>query len=231
MNNIGMEFVLVPKGEAWLGGGGGAPGNQRVEIQNDFYLGKYEVTQEEWEKMTGHNPSGFRGMPGIRPAEQKRFPVDSVSWDDIQSFVKLLNTRLKEEGWVYRLPSITEWEYACRGGPMNEKAVGRFDFYCGKAANQLQPSQANYHTGRSCKVGSFEPNLLGLYDMHGNLWEWCHDPAGVLDSPSLRLLRGGSWRGEAERCRASVRDNAHPTSRRDTNLGLRMALVEMKTGV
>src|SRR5262249_26791916 len=104
-NGLGMEFVRGPKGESWLGGGGGEAGKERVVIKEDFYLGKYEVTQEEWEKVTGNNPSHFKADP-------KRFPVDNVSWEDCQSFVKLLNARAGEADWVYRLPRRKEWEYA-----------------------------------------------------------------------------------------------------------------------
>ena len=124
-NSLGMEFVLVPKGKSWLGGGGGKPGDKEVEITHDFYLGKYEVTQEEWEKVMGSNPSHFSRTGGgkdavkdIADAELKRFPVENVSWDDAQLFLERLNKREKEAGWVYRLPKEAEWEYACRGGPM-----------------------------------------------------------------------------------------------------------------
>jgi serine/threonine protein kinase/formylglycine-generating enzyme required for sulfatase activity len=225
-NGLGMEFVLVPKGESWLGGGGGKPGNEKVVIKDDFYLGKYEVTQAEWEKVTGNNPSQFRTAAAVSPEGQKGFPVDNVSWEDCQSFVKLLNAQAQEAGWVYRLPKRAEWEYACRGGP-GDRSASNFDFYCGKPANRLQRDQANFlRQAGTCPVGSYPPNRLGLYDMHGNVWEWCDDPLGPNDPRAgLRLLRGGSWRGDAERCRASVQDNWHPPSRRDSNLGLRVARV------
>ena len=113
-NSIGMEFVKVPKGTAWLGGGGGKPGETKVEIKADFYLGKYEVTQEEWETITGLTPSMFnRGnvaVEGIADAGLKRFPVEMVSWDDCQLFIEWLNKKEKGTGWVYRLPTADEWE-------------------------------------------------------------------------------------------------------------------------
>ena len=143
-NDLSMEFVLVPKGKSWLGGGGGKPGDKEVEIAHDFYLGKYEVTQEEWEKVTGSNPSHFKSVAGVGKEEQKRFPVESVSWEDCQAFIERLNKKVNEAGWVYRLPKETEWEYACRGGPLADKFESAFDFYLEKPANELLPEQANF---------------------------------------------------------------------------------------
>ena len=176
----------MPKGKSWLGGGGGKPGDKEVVIAHDFYLGKYEVTQEEWEKVTGLTPSRFSRTGGgkdvvkdIADAELKRFPVENVSWDDAQAFLERLNKGEKEAGWVYRLPKEAEWEYACRGGPLSDKFESAYDFYFDKPTNQLLPEQANFEHGkglkRTCKVGSYQPNRLGLYDMHGNVWEWCDD--------------------------------------------------------
>src|SRR5262249_6952426 len=111
-NSIGMEFVIVPKGKSWLGGGKDKLSDQEVEIPADFYLGKYEVTQEEWEKVMGENPSFFSRtgggkdvVKGFSEADLKRFPVENVSWDMCQVFVAKLNQREKEAGWVYRLPT------------------------------------------------------------------------------------------------------------------------------
>ena len=101
------------------------------------------------------------------------------SWDDAQLFLGQLNKQDKQEGWVYRLPKEVEWEYACRGGPMADKLDSAFDFYFDKPVVQLQAEQANFEHDkglkRTCKVGSYKPNRLGLYDMHGNVWEWCED--------------------------------------------------------
>jgi formylglycine-generating enzyme required for sulfatase activity len=140
-NSVGMEFVIVPKGKSWLGGGTDKLGDKEVVIPADFYLGKYEITQEEWEKVMGENPSHFSrngegkdAVKDIPDADLKRFPVESVSWDNCQLFVAKLNKLEKETGWVYRLPTAVEWEYACRGGPMVDKADSAFDFYFAKPA-------------------------------------------------------------------------------------------------
>jgi formylglycine-generating enzyme required for sulfatase activity/serine/threonine protein kinase len=234
-NDLGMEFVLVPRGKSWLGGGGGKPGDKEVEFKEDFYLGKYEVTQEEWGKVMGAMPSHFSRAGGgkdavkdIPDAELKRFPVEMVSWDDAQEFLRELNKRDKQEGWVYRLPTEAEWEYACRGGPMSDRLDSAFDFYLDKPVGQLQPEQANFEHGkgmkRTCKVGSYPPNKLGLYDMHGNVWEWCDDEEKVDKGASQRVIQGGSWDFDSGHCRAANR-HAGPPSVRYDNLGVRLARV------
>jgi formylglycine-generating enzyme required for sulfatase activity len=224
-NTIGIEFLLVPRGKSWLGGEGGKPGEEEVEIPQDFYLGKYLVTQAEWQQVMGTNPSRFKAVPGVSSKDQKRFPVESVSWNDVQEFLRKLNERDRQAGWLYRLPKKTEWEYACRGGPMTDKATSAFDYYFAKPTNKLLPTQANFYHGtgslqRTQKVGSYPPNKLGLYDMHGNLWEWCCDSR--IDKTLRIICRGGSWTAEAAGCRAANRPDEVP-SKRDHGIGLRIA--------
>jgi formylglycine-generating enzyme required for sulfatase activity len=234
-NALGMEFVLVSKGKSWLGGGGGKPGDKEVTIRRDFYLGRYEVTQEEWQNVMGSNPSYFsrtgkgkEAVQGVPDDDLKRFPVENVSWDNVQLFLAKLNKRVKESGWVYRLPKEAEWEYACRGGPMREKHESAFDYYLDKPANVLLPAQANFShaLARPCKVGSFRPNRLGLYDMHGNVWEWCDDEGPDPNNPKglARRTRGGSWGADSGGLRADRR-NAVPPSTRYPDHGLRVARV------
>jgi formylglycine-generating enzyme required for sulfatase activity/predicted Ser/Thr protein kinase len=176
-NSLGMEFVLVGKGTAWLGGGGGKKGEQKVDIPYNFYLGVYEVTQDEWQKVTGTNPSAFSRQGGQRDVvkdipddELRRFPVEMLSWNDAQAFLEGLNKRVQEPGWAYRLPREDEWKYACRGGPLSDPLDSAFDFYFDKPTNQLLPGQANFkHEGknlpRTCKVGSYKQPF-----QHGRLF-------------------------------------------------------------
>ncbi len=241
-NSIGMEFVKVPKGTGWLGGGAGKQGETKVVIEQDFYLGKYEVTQEEWEAVTGQNPSHFSrtgagkdAVKDIPDADLKRFPVEMVSWDDCQLFIKRLNEKEKDTGWVYRLPKEAEWEYACRGGPV-DKWDSAFDFYFAKPTNTLKPEQANYAPAegkglqRTCKVGSYEPNSLGLYDMHGNVWQWCEETEKAADGASHRVFQGGSWGDGSVRCRAADRHTSTPSTRL-FHLGARLARVPVGPAV
>jgi len=237
-NSIGMEFVIVPKGKSWLGGGNGKPGDNEVEIPADFYLGMYEVTQEEWTQVMGENPSCFSHTgPGkdavkdITDADLKRFPVETVSWDDCQRFVAKLNGLEQEAGWVYRLPKAAEWEYAYRGGPMSDKQDSAFDFYFAKPTNTLLPEQANFQHGkelkRTCKVGSYEPNGLNLYDLSGNVWEVCDDTLKSADEAAPRAVmnHGGGWHGESFYCRAAHFGMDSPSYRGIGGLGLRLARV------
>jgi formylglycine-generating enzyme required for sulfatase activity len=234
-NSLGMEFVIVPKGKAWLGGHKAKLGDREVEFPADFYLGKYEVTQEEWEKVMEENPSYFSRMGSgkdavmdISDADLKRFPVEVVSWDECQIFVAKLNRLEKEKGWVYRLPKETEWEYACRGGPMADRLDSAFDFYFARPTNTLLPEQANFKhdngLNRTCKVGSYEANRLGLFDMHGNVAEWCDDADGA----SHRVLRNGGWHVGSGNSKGNIRVTFRfklPPSHRHFAHGLRLARV------
>jgi formylglycine-generating enzyme required for sulfatase activity/tRNA A-37 threonylcarbamoyl transferase component Bud32 len=233
-NSIGMEFVIVPRGKAWLGGGEDRPGDREVAFPADFYLGKYEVTQEEWEKVMGENRSDFSRngflrdrVKDIPDADLKRFPVESVSWDQCQAFVAKLNRREKGTGWVYRLPKEAEWEYACRGGPMADKVDSAFDYYFAQPTNTLLPEQANFQHDngleRPCKVGSYEANRLGLFDMHGNVAEWCDDAVAAADG-TRRVLRNGGWHAESGNSRVHFRFPKPPSDRHGGH-GLRLARV------
>jgi formylglycine-generating enzyme required for sulfatase activity len=214
INNLGMEFALVPKGTFWMGGKDGKCGNKQVTIEQDFYMGIYPVTQEEWQKVMDHNPSYFRRswifeslkLKGISDDDLKRFPVENVSWNDCQKFIYKLNENLKETGWLYRLPREAEWEYACRGGATSE-ADCSWNYYFQKPTNRLSSQQANFQDSsleRPTKVGSYGSNLLGIFDMHGNVWEWCED---VYNRDS-RVRRGGSWKCDDELCYTSYRNGS-----------------------
>ncbi len=236
VNPFSMEFVLVPRGQSWLEGGGGKEGDLEFEIPYDFYLGKYEVTQEQWEALTGRNPNHFSrtgaGQAAVKEVsseELKQLPVETVSIEDILVFLNALNRKDQEPGWTYCLPLKEEWEYACRGGPLRDRSESAFDYYFDKPTNQLHKSQANFaHPSalkRPCKVGSYEPNRLGLHDMHGNVSEWC-DPSEPSPHafPSPEVARGGSWEAVVGSCRASSFKPGPPVLRNKA-IGLRLARV------
>ena len=234
-NPLGMKFVLAPKGTGWLGGSNGKPGDEKVEIAQDFYLGTHEVTQEEWEKVMGSNPSQFSR------SGEKRNSVTQVSDAECrgslsrmspgprpQDFVARLNEPYPTPGWEYRLPTCAEWEYACRGGAHPNRDDYGFTYYFDRPTNEVAPSQANYHNvhNRTCKVGSYvRPNPLGLYDMHGNVEEWCTDEGLCFDRKTVgRVHMGGDWNdtawyvlaGKVEATRADFKLNS---------LGVRVARV------
>ena len=184
---------------------------------SDFSIGEMHVTQELWEAVMGSNPSWFIG---------KNLPVENVSWDDCQEFILKLNEKTKRN---FRLPTEAEWEYAARGG---NKSKGYK--YAG-SDNLDDVAWFNVNSdNKTHDVGLKKPNELGLYDMSGNVWEWCNDRYGVYSSSSQynpqgsssgsrRVFRGGSWIGDAKRCRVSIRYYRAPGSRFNY-LGLRLAL-------
>ena len=184
---------------------------------SSFLIGRFEVTQEEWEVVMGSNPSKFKG---------KSLPVESVSWKDCQVFIKKLN---RLTGKSFRLPTEAEWEYAARGG---SKSLG----YKYSGGNDIRDVAWFYSNSneKTHEVGQKHPNELELYDMSGNVLEWCNDWHGKYDnssqtnptgpsSGSKRVFRGGGWKDEARRCRVSDRSYETP-SRSGNILGLRLAL-------
>jgi predicted Zn finger-like uncharacterized protein len=241
-NSLGMRFVRVPRGTFWAGGGNGRPGTRQVTIAQDFYLGAYEVTHDDWRAVMGprSNPSHFArtgagkaAVQGVPDKELRQFPVENVSWEQVQEFLRQLNAREKNTDWLYRLPTALEWEYACRGAGTSKEECAS-DFYLAEPTNRLASEQANFNGGipagrgpkrmagnRPCRVGSYPPNRLGLYDMHGNVYEWCEDgPAG----DRLRTCRGGSWNSFDSQCRAGGGES-NPATDRAPNLGFRVARV------
>jgi len=197
-----------------------------VTIRKDFFLGRYPVTQEQYEQVMEQNPSWFskdgRGKDKVNGIDTRRFPVESVSWSDAQAFCarasKLTRRRL-------RLPTEAEWEYACRAG-------SRTQFYCG---DELAAGDANFGRplkGWTTKVGTYPPNRWGLHDMAGNVWQWCEDgkrhyaagrttdPVGPTDEEA-RVLRGGSWHYFVEYARSASRFEMAP-ARRPCDVGFRV---------
>ncbi len=233
-NAIGMKLVLIPAGEFLMG----SPDSDKdalpdekpqqcVRITKPFYMGVYEVTQEEYEKVMGVKGSFFSpagpGKDKVKGLDTRRFPAEQVRWHDAVEFCRRLSALAAEKkaGRVYRLPTEAEWEYACRAGTKTAFHFG----------NSLSSRQANFngnhpHGGavkgpflvRTTEVGSYPANAFGLYDMHGNVWEWCADWYGVgyyknspVDDPpgpktgSARVIRGGEWYADGRDCRSAFR--------------------------
>jgi sulfatase modifying factor 1 len=217
-SSIGMRFVWIPPGTFMMGspkeenGRGGDETQHKVTLTKGFYMGVYTVTQEQWKKVMGTNPSYFE--------DEKNLPVENVSWRDCQDFKKLREKDKKS----YRLPTEAEWEYACRAGTTTPFHFGQ----------DISTDQANYngnHTYASGKkgvyrkkttpVGSFPANSWGLHDMHGNVWQWCQDWYGdypkkdVIDPQGAekgenRVLRGGSWGDIPVTTRSAFRNRDGP---------------------
>jgi len=219
---VKIKMVRVPAGKFWMGGGSGTAGTKEVEVA-EFFLGVYEVTQAQWKAIMITNPSKFKGDD---------LPVEQVSWNDAQKFIKELNERQKGKGYAFRLPTEAEWEYACRGAPKTKDECA-FNFYFDQPTNDLSSDEANFdgvkpagkaamgkYLGATAKVGSYKPNKLGLYDMHGNVWEWCEDRYAA-DGPD-RMYRGGSFWAEGRSCAAWSRLIGKPDEKRMWH-GLRLA--------
>jgi formylglycine-generating enzyme required for sulfatase activity len=244
-----MKFVPLPKATFYMGWYGGFSETRpasviKTEIKEDFEIAIHTVTQEQWAKVMGKNPSHFSRdgdgkdkVKDISDEELKLFPVETVSWEDAQEFIKKLNEKEAKGGYVYRLPTEAEWEYACRGGATSEEECSH-PFYLDKPTDDLSSKQANFNgnfpfgkaekgpnLGRPVKVGSYAPNKLGLYDMHGNVWQWCEDlfdPKG-----SDRVLRGGGWGSRGTYCQAALRSRLAPTGRYGFG-GFRLARVPVR---
>jgi len=222
-NSIGINLKLLPPGSYTMGRvSGGDEEPYRATLTRPFFLSVHEVTNAQWKRVMGSTPSTWN--------DDNR-PVEQVSWQDAMEFCQKLSALPEEKaaGRVYRLPTEAEWEYACRAGTTTRfsfgddlSAAGDFGWFDFNAGSQTHP------------VGEKKPNGFGLYDMHGNVWEWCSDmygpyPKGEASDPqgafegSARVIRGGCWLFSAARGRSAGRLWADPSIRRH-NLGLRLAL-------
>jgi formylglycine-generating enzyme required for sulfatase activity len=224
-NSVGMKFVRIPAGKFLMGSPAGERQRSNEEHQHEvqigqpFYLGVYEVTQAQYQKVAGTNPSYFSssgpGRASVRGIDTRNFPVETVSWDDAVAFCKKLSALPAEKsaGRVYRLPTEAQWEYACRAG-----AKAYTPYSVGKT---ITTAQANFNSRRNrpVPVGSYKPNGWGLYDMHGNVWEWCadsydrnyyrtsprKDPTGPSRSSGSKVARGGGYFNDAQYLRSAFR--------------------------
>ena len=217
-----MEFARIPAGTFVMGSPEDEEGRydregpqHEVRISQDFWIGKYEVTQAEWEAVTGKNPSHFKDCGA-------RCPVEQVSWEDAQEFIRKLNEREFGSGYVYRLPTEAEWEYAARAGTTGARH-GELDEIAWYYDNS---------TGTTHPVGQKRANAWGLHDMLGNVWEWTADwfgdyPGGAVTDPtgpstgSGRVLRGGGWCYYAWYVRSANR-SGHSPGRRSGYIGFRL---------
>jgi formylglycine-generating enzyme required for sulfatase activity len=200
---INMKFVHIPPGTFMMGS---LKTLHRVTLTKGFYMQTTQVTQKQWKALTGNNPSWFR--------HHEECPLEDVSWHDVQDFINKLND--KEGSDRYRLPTEAEWEYACRAGSDTTYCFGNDESELKEYAWYEKNSDRKTHP-----VGQLKPNPWGLYDMHGNVWEWCRDlyanyPVSAITDPmgnstgSTRILRGGSWYNAAGFCRSSSRDPRSP---------------------
>jgi formylglycine-generating enzyme required for sulfatase activity len=229
-NSIGMKFVWIPPGTFLMGSPkeeklrGEDETQHKITLTKGFYMGVYTVTQEQWQVVMGRNPSHFKG--------EKNLPVETVSWDDCQEFIKRLRETDKKR---YRLPTEAEWEYCCRAGTTTP-------FHFGAT---ISADQANYFgkyvygngkkgvfRAKTTPVGSFPANAWGLHDMHGNVLQWCQDwhgdyprkeivdPQGP-DGGQNRGQRGGSFDFSPQSCRSACRQSVAPGIR-GRNIGFRL---------
>jgi len=219
----GLQLQWIPPGDFFLGDVHQAP-ITTVRITRGFWMGRFDVTQRQWQALMGSNPSHFKDQGGDAP-------VENVSWDDAAAFCRAVNLREKAEGrlpegYEYRLPTEAEWEYACRAGTTGA--------YAGDGVMDDMGWYARNSGMHTHPVGQKLPNAWGLFDMEGNVWQWCLDwfgpyPGGVETDPagptsgSSRVYRGGCWFVVAEHCRSAFRFASLPVLR-DYYLGFRIAL-------
>jgi formylglycine-generating enzyme required for sulfatase activity len=221
---IDVQLVFVPAGNFMMGSEDNddeLPVHE-VTFKKGFYIGKYEITQAQWQAVMGDNPSTFKNCDNC--------PVENVSWLDVQSFLKKLNE--SNDSFKYRLPSEAEWEYACRAGTTGSYAgpVAELAWFDENSESKTQP------------VGSKAPNAFGIYDMHGNVWEWCEDvrrqnydgapndgSAWSSDSVTAqRIARGGSWQDPSTTLTSTNRAWDVP-KQREFILGFRVVAVPVAT--
>jgi len=234
---VSMKLVKIPAGTFMMGSpasearrGSDEGPQRRVTISKPFYMGIYEVTQEQYQAVLGENPSNFTGAKN---------PVKKISWNNAAEFCRRLSVKT---GKTVRLPTEAQWEYACRAGTTTPFNTGE----------TISTSQANYngyytygsgkkgaYSDKTIPVGSFKPNAFGLYDMHGNVWEWCkdwydksyyakannRDPQGP-DSGEYRVLRGGRWYSDPKNCRSAHRGRDAPNLMVGGSYGFRVVVLD-----
>jgi len=226
-NNLSLDLVLIPGGSFTMGSPKEHLKSYKFERPQhevtikQFCMGKYQVTQAQWQALMGYNPSDFK--------DSLQNPVEGVSWEDAVEFCEKLS---EKTGKQYRLPSEAEWEYACR-------AETSTPFHFGET---ITGKLANYRASETyAEAGSFSSNAFGLYDMHGNVWEWCEDDwhdnyegapsdgrAWLSRKSTMKVMRGGSWCSPPHRCRSASRLGGDRGSR-SFDIGFRVVCVAPRT--
>jgi formylglycine-generating enzyme required for sulfatase activity len=232
-NEVKMELVYIPAGEFEMGSPmtelqrSSEEAPHHIKITKPFYMGKFEVTQIQYRTIMHENNSKFGG---------DKFPVENVSWYEAGRFLKILSDKT---GLKFRLPTEAEWEYACRAGTtaaFNTGTTLDSDFANYDARDPYADGLIGKYLERTTEVGSYKPNAFGLYDMHGNVWEWCSDiydedyykitvsidPKGPEDGKS-RVIRGGAWCEKAYKCRSAYRNDRKPKANQ-SHIGFRIVL-------
>ncbi len=239
ISELDMSFLPIPAGKFMMGSSTEEEGRDSdegpqtvVEISRPFWLGETEVTQAQWQTVMGTQPSSFTG--------DIQLPVEQVSWHDAMAYCEVLNEIYADRlptGYHYTLPSEAQWEYACRattetrfyfGDDVGEQEIAQYAWYESNSGSQTHP------------VGGKEPNSYGLFDMHGNVWEWCQDWIGPYSGGTLtdplgietgvsKVFRGGSWYDTAWSCRSAERDRRVPGFK-SSNLGFRVAISSLPSG-
>jgi len=232
---LDLKMVSVEGGSFHMGSDSGVSNEKPIHTVTlrSFSIGQFEVTQKQWQLIMGSNPSGFNGCPNC--------PVEDVKWKDIQEFLARLN---KQTGGRYRLPTEAEWEYACRAGTTTAFAYGPalrsgmanfdgYEEYDATLGTIFNPAGAE--VGQTSVVGGYAANAWGLYDMHGNVFEWCLDwwayqlPGGSVTDPrgpssgSNRVIRGGCWYDDGRICRSACRAQGGP-GYQGNDVGFRIVL-------
>jgi len=232
-SEVTLTLVLVPAGEFEMG----SPmeelkrdddeAQHHIKLTKPFYMGKFEITQLQYRVIMNENNSKFGG---------DKLPIENVNWYEACRFLKKLSDKT---GAKFRLPTEAEWEYACRAGTTTAFNTGSTidsDFANYNAKDAYADGIIGTYLDRTCEVGKYQPNAFGLYDMHGNVWEWCSDiyekdyykitptidPKGPQEGGS-RVIRGGGWDEKAHKCRSANRDSRWPKTDR-ANIGFRVVL-------
>ncbi|MDO4249336.1 MAG: formylglycine-generating enzyme family protein [Neisseria sp.] len=238
-NSIGMTFSAIAAGSFLMGSADDDPAafavekpQRRVNISKPFYIGQYEVTQADWEKVMGENPyardrsNPYYNLPGMAARITRPNHPATVSWQDTQEFIAKLNQL--EKTTRYRLPTEAEWEYAARAGTQTAYSFGDHEADLGKHAWFGE----DFASGGTHPVGQKLPNAWGLYDVHGNVWEWVQDDfsaytaAGTQGAASNRrdkTVRGGSWHSTATSWRVAFR-KPYPPDYRGISIGFRLVM-------